>query len=336
MTGSSYQAVLVEDFGPPESHGLKAVPRSDLPTGCVRMTIAVTGVSFVDVLISSGEYQVKPPLPFTPGTDFAGVVSEVADDVRGLKVGDRIVGSSFAAGMAEEAVIPALAATKLPDAVSFIDAVALRTNYATAWHALKDRANMQPGESLLVLGASGGVGIASVQIGKLMGATVIAAASDDEKRQFAIACGADIAIDGAPDKLRDALRAEGFKAVDVTIDPVGGETTEPAFRHMAWGGRHLVIGFAGGGIPKLPTNLSLLKGAGLLGVDIARFSNMHQPEKARANLDLLLDMVAKGELSPAKGEIRPLKDFAAAMQDVASRKARAKEILIVDEALAAT
>jgi NADPH2:quinone reductase len=286
--------------------------------GQVRIAIRAAGVNFVDILTAGGGYQIKPPLPFIPGTEFAGVIDAVGEGVSIRAVGQRVCASGFGDGFAEYAVRPAEATLVIPDGMDFADGATFRVSTATAAHALVQRGRLQAGESVLVLGAAGAVGLAAIQLAKALGARVIASASSDAKRALALASGADEAIDNAAEDWRDRVKAfAGAKGVDVVVDPVGGAATERAFRRLGWNGRHLVIGFAAGEIPRLPTNLALLKGAQLVGVDIRQFG-LYEPEASAANLALILDLHAQGKLRPVISERRPLADFREAMERTAA------------------
>ncbi len=305
----------------------------DLPTpepgpGEVRIKVAACGVGYVDALVSLGRYQVKPPVPHIPGGEAAGVVDAVGEGVTGLAPGDRVM-AQVGGGFAEYAVARAAAVAKIPDAMAFEAACGFRINYVTALHGLRDRGAIQPGERLLVSGAAGGVGAAAVQLGKILGAQVIACASSDEKRAFAQALGADLAIDTAPDGWRERLKvlAEG-KGVDVYFDPVCGPLFELAFRSMAWGGRHLVVGFVGGPIPALPANLTLMKGAALMGVDVRQFM-LFEGRKAQAHLTELLGWVGEGRLKPPVGRMFAFDDFAPALEFALSGQGLGKTVLSV-------
>jgi NADPH2:quinone reductase len=270
--------------------------------GEVRIKVAACGVGYVDALVSLGRYQVKPPLPHVPGGEAGGVVDALGEGVSGLSVGDRVM-AAVRGGFCEYSLASAAAVVRIPDAMSFEQASGFRINYLTALHGLRDRANLQPGERLLITGAAGGVGMAALQVGKVLGARVIAAASSEEKRMFAREHGADLAIDTAPEGWRDRLKAlTDGKAIDVIFDPTCGPLFELAFRSLAWRGRHLVIGFAGGPIPALPANLPLMKGAALVGVDVRQFP-LFEPERAATYLTELLGWVADGRLKPPVGRV---------------------------------
>lgn len=324
------RAVLVKDFGPIANLKIHDVPLPQPGPGQLRIAVKAAGIGFVDALIVQGKYQVKPPTPFAPCGEYAGVVDAVGEGVTAFKAGDRVLAGGFMGGLSEYAIAPAAAAYPIPGAMSFEQGAMFRTNYATALHALRDRGDIQPGETLLVLGAAGGTGSAAIEVGKILGARVIAAASSDEKRQAAIAAGADEAVDYTDPAWRDCLKAlTADKGVDVVFDPVGGPATETAFRSLAWKGRHLVIGFAAGDIPKLPINLALLKGASLVGVDIARFGNLHEPEKAAANVRELLSWFADGRLALQPGRVLAFEDFAQGFNAMIGRSAIGKIVVRV-------
>ncbi|BCW87876.1 Alcohol dehydrogenase [Alphaproteobacteria bacterium SO-S41] len=325
------RAVIVEAFGSLDDIKLGDFPKPAVKNGHVLIAVKAAGVGYVDALGAQGKYQVKQTLPFVPGGEYAGVIEEVGEGVTGLAPGDRVMAGGFAGAYAEYALAPAGAVLPMPDTMSFIEAAGFRTNYATAIHALQDRAEIKPGETLLVLGAAGGTGIAAIQVGKILGARVIAAASTAEKRSAAMVAGADETVDYTDPKWRDALKAlTADKGVDVTFDPVGGATMEAAFRSLAWKGRHLVIGFVGGAIPALPINLALLKGASLVGVDIARFGNLHEPAKARANVAQLLAWFAEGKLKPAAPQVHAFSDAREALAAVIERRAIGKIVLSME------
>jgi len=326
------RAAIVDEFGPLEAIRIGETPAPELKPGHLLIAVKAAGVGFVDVLGAQGKYQVKQTLPFVPGSEYAGIVEAVGEGVTAIAPGERVMAGGFAGAYADYALAPAGAVLAMPAAMSFVEAAGFRTNYATALHALADRAAITPGESLLVLGAGGGTGLAAIQIGKLLGARVIAAASSAQKRAAALAAGADEAVDYVDPAWREALKSmTGGKGVDVVFDPVGGAATEAAFRSLAWKGRHLVIGFAAGTIPALPINLALLKGASLVGVDIARFGNLHEPQKAAANIRQLLAWHADGRLKPVPPEVMPLEKAAEALAAVANRRAIGKLVLSLED-----
>lgn len=308
------RAVLVRAFGGPESFNVEPHDPGIPGPGKLRMAIYAAGISYVDVLVAQGLYQLKPPLPFVPGSEFAGIVEAVGEGVDPARVGERVCGSAFGAAMGEIAVIPAKMALPIPDTMSFEEASIFRVSYATAYHALVQRGTLKAGETLLVLGAGGAVGYAAIQLGKALGAKVIGSASSDTKRSLALKGGADAVVDSRSETWRDNVKAANDgRPVDVVIDPIGASATEPAFRSLAWNGRHLVIGFAGGSIPKLPTNLALLKGASLIGVDVRQFGDF-EPEAAEANVVALFDLYRAGKLQPPIGQTYKLDQFAQAMR----------------------
>ncbi|MDO9363457.1 MAG: NADPH:quinone oxidoreductase family protein [Sphingopyxis sp.] len=329
MTAPLPRAVRSDELGPPENYALvDHDPGPPSPTQ-VSISIRAAGISFVDVLTANGGYQVKPPVPFIPGSECAGVVTAVGADVTGLAVGDKVVGSGWGGMFAEAVNLPARTVRKMPEALSFAEAAVFPVSYATAWHALADRGSLKAGETLLVLGAGGATGYAAVQVGKHLGAHVIGSASSEAKRALAVAGGADAVIDARGADWRDQVKAaNGGKGVDVVFDPVGGDATDPAFRSLAWNGRHLVIGFPGG-IAALRTNLPLLKGASLIGVDIRQFG-IFEPEKSEANRDTLFALAAKGVLRPAIAQTYKLEDFRAAMEDAAAGTSAGRIVLTMD------
>lgn len=310
---------------------LLEAPAPQATAGEVVVQVAACGVGYVDALVALGRYQVKPPLPHTPGQEVGGVIMAVGEGVQGLAPGDRVM-ASVRGGFAQQAAGPASQAVKIPEAMDFAQAAGFRVNYLTALHGLADRAAIQPGEQLLVRGAAGGVGAAAIQVGKLMGARVIAQASTEEKRDFARALGADAVIDTQAEGWRDRLKAAcGDKGPDVIFDPVCGPLFEPAFRSLAWGGRHLVVGFVGGPIPALPANLPLMKGAALTGVDVRQFLLFEGP-RAAAHLAQLLAWVAEGGLKPPVGRRFPLADFAEALEFALTGAGLGKTVVEMDGA----
>jgi NADPH2:quinone reductase len=307
-----------------------AIVESERPVpadGQVLIKVHACGMGYVDALVAVGGYQVKPPVPFTPGQEIAGTIAAIGAGVDAFREGDRVMAGLFGGGLAEFVAVPAMVVTRLPDRMSFQQAAGFGVNYLTALTGLKDRANIQPGERLLVLGAAGGVGSAAVQVGCILGADVVAAASSEAKRVFAITHGARAAIDTDPEGWRDRLKAAfGGKAPDVVFDPVCGPLFELAFRSLGWRGRHLVVGFVGGPIPKLPVNLSLMKGGSLVGVDVRQFQ-IFEPERAKAHMADLLAWVGDGQLEPPAGKVFAFEDFAAAMTFAMSGAGAGKTII---------
>jgi len=297
--------------------------------GQVRIKVAAVGVGYVDALVALGRYQVKPPTPHTPGTEIAGVVDAVGEGVTGLAHGDRVAALG-GRGFAEFALAPADLTIGLPANLTFEQGAALPLNGLTALHGLADRGAVQPGETLLVMGAAGGVGVAGVQVGKILGARVIAAASTPEKRDYALAHGADAAIDTAPDGWRERLKtALDGGPLKVVLDPVCGPLFEPAFRSLGWGGRHLVAGFVGGPIPALGANLALMKGAALTGVDVRQFM-LFEADKARAHLATLAGWCADGRLSPAVGRVFAWSEFGEALTFALTGQGVGKTVLRIN------
>jgi NADPH2:quinone reductase len=322
------KAVIADELGPPECYALREVPTPEPAAGEVRVRVLAAGVGYFDALMARGGYQVRPPLPFVPGSEFAGIVESCGEVVQSPAPGQRVIGGSFGNVFAEYVCVPAATLMPLPSVLSAEVGAAFLVNYQTAAHALIQRAELGAGETLLVLGAAGGTGSAAVQVGKCLGARVIAAASSAEKRAFALAAGADLELDYSRPDWRDDLKRLSPGGVDVIFDPVGGEFFEPAFRSLAWGGRHLVIGFAGGAIPRLPANLALLKGASLVGVDLRQAAG-RDPAMNAANTRRLLGWVEQGALRPPAGPVFDLADFRGALDAGFSGKSLGKVVLRV-------
>ena len=321
------KALLCKRHGLPDTLVVEEVPDPAPGDGEVVVDVKAAGVNFPDVLIIQNKYQFKPELPFAPGAEVAGVVSAVGAGVTGLKAGDRVLGSCGHGGFAEKVIVKAGKTVKLPAGVDFDTAAAFTLTYGTSWHALKDRGQLQPGETLLVLGAAGGVGLAAIEGGKALGARVIAAASTDEKLAVCREHGADVLINYATEDLREAIKREtGGNGPDVIYDPVGGSYAEPAFRSIGWRGRYLVIGFANGEIPKLPLNLTLLKGASIVGVFWGAYT-AREPDHFAADLEQMFSLVAKGELRPHISKRYPLAEGAQALEDLMNRRAVGKLII---------
>ena len=305
----------------------RELPAPVLGAGQIRVQIKAASLNFPDLLIVQNKYQMKPPLPFVPGTEFSGLISEIGEGVKGFSVGQRVAAFGGLGGFATEVCIPAMLAMPLPDAFSFEDAAAFICTYATSHHALMDRAALQAGETVLILGAAGGVGTAAIQIAKAAGARVIAAAGSDAKCEACKALGADAAINYTTQNLRDELKAltEG-KGPDVIYDPVGGDLAEAAFRSIAWRGRYLVIGFAQGAIPALPLNLALLKGASLVGVFWGEFAK-REPSRNAKMLGELTGWYAAGKIKPVLDRVLPLEQLPAAFARMAAREVVGKLVL---------
>ena len=312
--------------------GVDALTWQTLPTpqpgpGQVLIAIKAASMNFPDILIVQNKYQMKPPLPFVPGSEYAGVVEALGEGVTHLKVGQRVACLSGTGGFGTHTVATAALCMPLPDAMSFEDAAAFIMTYATSHHALVDRAQLKAGETLLVLGAAGGVGTAAIQIAKAMGAKVIAAASTDEKCALCTDIGADATINYATQNLREALKTlTDGKGPDVIYDPVGGDLAEPAFRSIAWRGRYLVVGFASGPIPALPWNLALLKGASLVGVFWGDFAR-REPKANAAMLQELAQWYLQGKIKPVIDRVMPMSELMAAYAHMGSRGVRGKLVL---------
>lgn len=321
------KAIVCEKYGPPSSLKLKEVPGLEPKEKEVLVEVKACGVNFPDTLIIQGLYQFKPGLPFTPGSDIAGIVKEVGAEVTHLEKGDAVFGFVMNGGFAEEVIVPAHACFKKPGQMDFPIAASFMMAYGTSYHALKDRGNLKKGDTLLVLGASGGVGLAAVELGKLMGATVIAAASSPEKLALCQQYGADVCIDYSKEDLKETVktRTQG-KGVDVVYDPVGGDYTEAAVRAMAWEGRYLIVGFAAGNIPKIPLNLPLLKGCALTGVFWGNFA-MKTPKKNMENTLQLMQWYSEGKLRPHIHKIYSLEETSLALEEMMQRKVRGKAVI---------
>jgi NADPH:quinone reductase len=322
------KAVLCKQYGPPESLVIEEVP--PLKPGNAQVVVAVSacGVNFPDTLIIQGKYQLRPDLPFSPGGEIAGTVKEVGEGVTRFKAGDRVIAFTGWGGFAEEVPVEVAHLIPIPEGMDFVTASAFVMTYGTSHHALKDRAELKPGETLLVLGAAGGVGLAAVEIGKAMGARVIAAASSDDKLTVCQQHGADDLINYGREDLKERVKAltEG-RGVDVVYDPVGGDYSEPALRGMAWKGRFLVVGFAAGDIPKIPLNLPLLKGCSLVGVFWGAFTRK-EPQRNQEHMRELLAWFHEGRLRPYISATYPLERAADALNDVMNRKVMGKVVLI--------
>jgi NADPH2:quinone reductase len=291
--------------------------------------VKAAGVNFPDTLIIQGKYQFKPEPPFSPGGEVAGVVKELGEGVSGVKPGDRVIASSTYGGFAEEMASDADRLVAIPDAMDYVPASAFILTYGTSYHALKDRAQLKAGETLLVLGASGGVGLAAVQLGKAMGARVIAAASSDAKLAVCKDNGADALINYGSEDLRARVKAiTAGRGVDVVYDPVGGPYSEPALRDMAWNGRFLVVGFAAGDIPKVPLNLPLLKGCSIVGVFWGAFTRT-EAERNRRNNEELMQLYLAGKVKPHIHATYPLERAAEALNEVLYKRVSGKVVLTV-------
>jgi len=321
------KALLCKAWGGPETLVLEELPSPRPGPGEVVIDVKAAGVNFPDVLIIQNKYQVKPPLPFAPGAELAGVIKEAGAGVTGFEPGDRVIAMTTWGAFAEECVARVGQLIRMPAGLDFATAAAFTLTYGTSWHALKDRGQLRAGETLLVLGAAGGVGLAAVEIGKALGARVIAAASSPEKLAVCRAHGADETIDYASEDLRARLKSiAGDKGVDVVYDPVGGPYAEPAIRSTGWRGRYLIIGFAHGEIPRIPLNLMLLKGSSLVGVYWGDWTR-REPDAAAAGMTELLGWLEAGKLKPHLSGRYPLARAAEALVALASRKVAGKLVV---------
>ncbi|BAN57136.1 MULTISPECIES: NADPH:quinone oxidoreductase family protein [Pseudomonas] len=323
------KAVLCKTLGPARDLVLEDVASPQPRKNEILLDVRAAGVNFPDTLIIEGKYQFQPPLPFSPGGEAAGVVAAVGEKAGALKVGERVMALTGWGAFAEQVAVPFYNVLPIPASMDFTTAAAFGMTYGTSMHALRQRGQLQAGETLLVLGASGGVGLAAVEIGKAMGARVIAAASSAEKLAVAKAAGADELIDYTQASLREEIkRLTGGQGVDVIYDPVGGELFEQAVRGLAWNGRLLVVGFASGSIPQLAANLVLLKGAAVLGVFWGAFAQ-RQPEDNAANFKQLFAWHAEGKLKPLVSQTYPLAEAGAAIEKLGQRQAVGKLVVLM-------
>jgi len=323
------KAVLCKAHGPPEDLVVEDVPAPQPGNGEVLLDVHACGLNFPDVLMIQGKYQSQPPLPFAPGGEVAGVVAALGAGVEGVAVGDRVFGSTGFGGCAEQVVMNQRALRPVPDGMTLQQASAISTTYGTSYYALKQRASLQRGENLLVLGAAGGVGLAAVELGHAMGARVIAAASTDEKLAVARAAGADELIDYSDGELKDKVKAlTGGKGADVIYDPVGGALFDQCMRSINWYGRVLVIGFAAGDIPRVPINLILLKSCQVVGVFYGAWAAKF-PDESAANFAEILDLYRQGRIDPLVGAEYPLSGHAQALRCLMERRAVGKVVVNV-------
>jgi len=325
------KAVVCKQYGPPESLVLEELASPRPAGGEVVVSVKAASVNFPDVLIIQNKYQFKPPLPFSPGSELAGVVKEVGSGVTAFRPGDRVMAFTTYGAFAEEVKTEATRLLPLPEKMDFVTGAAFVLTYGTSDHALRDRAALKAGETLLVLGAAGGVGLAAIEIGKALGARVIACASSEDKLSVCREHGADATINYAAEDLRERIKTlSDGRGVDVVYDAVGGSYTEPAFRSLAWRGRLLVVGFAAGDIPKLPLNLPLLKGASVVGVFWGDFAR-REPGEFAASMKQLGRWHAEGRLKPHVSQTLPLERAAEAIKLLASRQAKGKVVVTMAE-----
>ena len=321
------KAILCRHYGTPDELELADIPQPVAGPGEAVVRVKAAALNFFDLLIIAGKYQVKPPFPFSPVSEFSGIVESIGPGVTEVALGERVMGSTGHGAAREFLAVPAKQLVKLPDKLDFERAAGLTVTYGTTLYALRERAQLKSGETLAVLGASGGVGLAAVEIGKIMGARVIACASSDEKLAFAKAHGADETVNYASEDLRGGLkRLGGERGIDVVYDPVGGAYAEPAVRSLGWEGRYLVIGFAAGEIPKLPLNLVLLKSCDIRGVIWGAWV-ARNPQGQRALMTDIVRWCAEGKLSGHVHAVYPLAEIAAALKAIAERKAMGKIVL---------
>ena len=322
------RAAVCRAYGPPEAVAVEDFPSPSVGPGQVRVRVSAAAVNFPDVLLVANKYQISAPVPFVPGSEFAGVVAWVADGVHGLAVGDGVTGTAMVGAFAEEVVVGASAVRPIPDGVDVRHAAAFGVAHRTAFHVLRSVAAVQPGEELVVLGAGGGVGLAAVQLGVVLGASVTAVASSAEKLEVAKAQGATHLIDHRAGDLRQALREALPEGADVVVDPVGGALAEPALRSLRWDGRFVTVGYASGEIPRIPLNLVLLKGIRIVGFEFYGFVT-HSPDEFQRGEDELAGLLASGRIVPHIGASFGLDETAAALRLVADGQAVGKVVIDV-------
>jgi NADPH2:quinone reductase len=326
------RAAVVTEFGPILSHRLGTLPDPEPGRGEVLVTIKAAAVNYVDSLVVTGKYQFLPERPFAPGKLPAGVVSALGAGVQDLAVGDRVLTLAEQGGYAERIAVPARDCFKLPPAMSFVAAAAMAPVYDTAWFALRERSRLRAGESVLVLGATGGVGLAAIQLAKALDAKVLAGVSNQAKASLAVGAGADAVVDLSKENLRDSLREQVFQnnngnGVDIVLDPIGGDAFDAALRALAWRGRLVVIGFAAGRIPSVKTNYLLVKNIEVSGLQVSDYRKRAPDLMARC-MDEIFALFETGKLRPAPTVTRPLEDFAQALQDVVDRRVNGRVVLV--------
>ncbi len=323
------RAAVCRTYGTPDVIEIQNVPSPEVGLGQVRVSVQAGAINFPDVLLIANQYQASVPVPFIPGSEFAGTVTEVGSGVEGIHSGQRVFGSTMVGAFAEEVVVSASSLSAIPEGVDFELAASFGVAYRTAFHVLRSVAKVGAGDELIILGAGGGVGSAAVQLGSLLGATVTAVASTPEKLDAARACGADrLILHHRGDNLRDALRKALPDGADVVIDPVGGDVAEPALRSLRFGGRFVTVGYASGTIPRIPLNLVLLKGIVILGFQFRDFAT-HQAAELARNDGELLELLATGEARPFIGATFELNEVVAALELVAQGNAVGKVVLRV-------
>ncbi len=323
------KAVRVHAWGSPDDLRLEEIPEPEPKAHEVRVRVAACGVNFADSLLIAGKYQAKPPFPFGPGSEVAGTVSAVGPEVSDFAIGDRVVGLPGHSGFAEEAIVPAATLAPAPEAVAFQIAAALPIAYATSWLALEDKAKLQPGETLLVHGASGGVGLTAVELGKAMGARVIACASSPEKLEVARQYGADELVNSSVEDVRVRVKElTGGRGADVIYDPVGGDAFAASLRCVNFKGRILPIGFASGDVPQIPANIVMVKTVDILGLNFGGYVE-HQPELIGESLRDIVQWAAEGKIRPYVSETFTLEQSAEAISHVVARKAKGKVVVVL-------
>jgi NADPH:quinone reductase len=321
------KALLCKSYGPPENLALEEVPDLVPGEGQAVVDVYAASLNFPDTLQIQGKYQFQPPMPFSPGSEVGGVISAVGPGLEGFCVGDRVMATPSVGGMAEQVLVSGSGLRKIPDNMDFRTAAGFAMIYTTSYHALKQRARLQPGETLLVLGASGGVGLAAVELGKLMGARVIAAASSDEKLKFVSQLNPDELLNYGDGDLKEKVKAlTDDKGADVIYDPVGGDLFDQATRSINWNGRLLVVGFTSGRIPEYKANLALLKGASMVGVFLGRFRK-EEPAEYEKNFEELLGLYRSGKIKPIITQSFSMEDYVSAFRVFAERKVMGKVIL---------
>ena len=321
------KAILCKSYGPPENLVLEEVQDLNPKEGEALVEVYAAALNFPDTLQIAGEYQYQPPLPFSPGSEASGIIIELGPNIKGFEIGDRVMAIPGVGAMAEQVCVPASGLRKIPESMNFKTASGFPMVYSTSYYALKQRANLQPGETLLVLGASGGVGVTAVELGKLMGAQVIAGASSEEKLQFAKKAGADFLVNYSDGDLKTKIKelTKG-KGADVIYDPVGGDLFDQATRCINWNGRLLVVGFTSGRIPEYKANLALLKGASMVGVFLGRWM-IEGPETYEANMGELFEFFKQGKIKPAVSQSFKMDDFVSAFNLFKDRKVMGKVTL---------
>ncbi len=323
------RAILCHNYGQPEDLKLENIPSPVAGPGQVLVQVKAASVNYPDLLIIDGKYQHKPPMPFAPGSEIAGVITALGEDVRDFAIGDRVMAYVLFGGFVEEIAVDVAKLVRIPETMDFAQASAFLLTYGTALEALTDRGNLKAGETLLVLGAAGGIGIAGIEIGKVLGATVIAASSSTDKLAFCKERGADYVIDYTSENLRERLKEiTGGKGVDMVLDPVGGPASELALRSTAIDGRFMVVGFASGEIPRVPLNIPLLKICSIIGVAWMVYLEHHGPEAVANHFRRLYEFAATGKLLPQITQTYPLEDVPLALRALKDRKAKGKIVIL--------